>query len=229
MKKIVKLLLPLCLAITCLYANDYEQYSDIRPHTQHVFTIQKEKPPYWDCCGANLRIQSASFDIRKLFEPIGFDTVTVGHAGRYNCWTHAFGKYDENHRLVSAMMSQMQCSEVSLIPRFCSIESYSGMFTIAPPSTEMSWRHLSHAFKTITRFKSGLEPDFHLLLDRMKNRVRRKGLENSFIRTVVVVNKDCCYSYNAVFDTEEERIAAVDILTELRDAMTILAGEHILL
>lgn len=96
-------------------------------------------------------------------------------------------------------------------------------------ATELSWKWVDfviHDTAILANRFSEDDPVDGVMRQRLYQKIKRIGLEKVVTRLAIVVNREPYYSFNTIFDTEEEYQKGRKILLELKESLTKKFSVH---
>lgn len=228
-------------------ADEIYMYSDNRPKTSHVFTLDLSEQK-WE----QEDFDSYEFIDRRRFQV--YETVEkILEAEKFvslNNWcaedeeggriSGVFGRFI-SRKLNDVFIVGCQYRDKFLSPQFKKTGWDTDSRVLRPIKTkwnireeesdkpglvkvlctEFSWRwvDLSIHFmnKWIYSYKNVKDVPTKKLTERLYANIRKKGLENSIMRISVIVNKDSHYSFNIIYDNESQENKARTFLLKLKE------------
>ena len=192
--------------------NPYD-YSDAKPRVQCVFNADMSYFGEWSIPEGGNIVDDTVNHLSKILEKLNFKMIEVGHetwSGPDNA-DYLFGRFDAAEKLKDCLVMHIEYSNRSrslhISPQRCKVWDYK-------PAVHqiLSWRYVNAAYQLI-RYHSRIET---IHLQKIAQRIKRRGLEQSFTRLGMVINMDHTASFHNVFETPKEKERGEAILTELQ-------------
>lgn len=247
MKKIIIALLLALTSVCAVDEMDIEdiRYADTKPKYQQVFELDLSEGHIWnDQCYEqkvlHLRRWQTLTKAQDLLKTINFVPFHRNFSWDETKTTLLFGRLYKG-RLKECLLVDVQYQDNSLLPNFQKQVGWVNprtkqvinwhIFTSIPngilsqgSAIEMSWKWVDFSIHGIIgsharRYEDVGDPMLGVICKRMYQRIRRKGLENSIIRLAITVNDYHSYSFNVVYDTENEKKSGKALLYELKEAL----------
>lgn len=193
----------------------------------------------------NIRRNQINATTREILREVGFIFLPgyfcPGNAD--NKISSVFGNFISG-KLKNCLIVECQYHERSLSTRFEKIDGYTETRTHRPlkekwnilsskadsdylmeeSCTELSWKWVNFALHNINFFVNKYtditDPIVSTFCKRLYEKIKRKSLEKTFIRLSVVVNTDRYYSFNVIFNNENEEKIGKNFLLEIKDKLS---------
>ena len=221
-----------------------DMYPDERPKNKLIFTVDlskktEEYPGEWEQCKYlySMRLSYIETATDLMLEHLGFLSFPNGFGLKDHKSMRIYGRI-QSGILRECLAIQFQYHPYSSSPCFEKYENYTDYrinrsfhdkWNIRKKNqdekelrslqqfTECSWKCVDCAIHRVNDYEDGyVDANYPALLKKMYNAIQRKGLQETFSRLAVVVDRNRFYSFYTVFDKEEEAKRGEAILVELK-------------
>ena len=209
MKKIIAALFLSLMPLMAMEIEGIEKYSDIKPHYKSVFTLDWGE---WYRENKIIGKPESNNCLNKISD--SFSQIKF----------HSYGMPMGDNSIVSRLSKERKevlFLNIQMHPR--TLSPYLGLTETYVNEekqfiNQCSWKYVYHTIYSVETFIEA-----YTYFSAPRNKITRKLIHDQtadlFTRVSVVVNNDHYYSFNVLFDTEEEWKKGKGILIELKEKM----------